>query len=167
MASVKQWFDALAPREKLLVLLATVLTIIAILVIGVLRPLAVNRSRLNEQVTDKQAVLADIERVAARLGQAGGRNTPPGSRAGGESLVVLIDRTTRSRGLGSYLRRNEPDGASSIRLRFENAPFDDLIAWVAEMQVSHGVGVTSASVEPAAGVGRVSASLQLTRAASG
>jgi general secretion pathway protein M len=163
---VRQWFENLAAREKALVLAAGVLAVIAFFVIAVVRPLAQDQRRLGQQVADKQAVLEDIERVAARFGPAPGNNTGQGNTST-ESLVVLVDRTTRTRGLGAYLRRNEPDGAASIRLRFENVPFDDLVAWLAEMQVAHGIGVANFNAESTATAGRVSANMQLSRATNG
>jgi general secretion pathway protein M len=159
---LREWFERLAPRERILVMVAGALLIIAVVVIGALRPLAVGRQRAAEQLADKRAVLADIERVATRFGPQS-----PGATAAqpsGESLVVLVDRMTRSRGLAPYLKRNEPDGASSIRLRFENAPFDELVGWLVEMQVSQGIAVVNATADPARDAGRVSANLQLSRA---
>jgi general secretion pathway protein M len=73
---------------------------------------------------------------------------------------------TRSHGLAPYLKRNEPDGTASIRLRFENAPFDDLINWLADMQATQAVTVINASADPSQDAGRVSANLQLSRAAA-
>jgi general secretion pathway protein M len=161
---VREWFEGLSRREKLLVSGAAALVVVAVVVVGAVRPLTVSRQRLSGQLTEKQAVLDDIERVAARVGQVSGSAAPQTS-TGSESLVVLIDRTTRSRGLGTYLKRNEPDGTASIRLRFENVPFDDLVGWLVEIQSSSGIGVASANADPAAGAGRVNANLQLTRAA--
>ncbi len=161
---IREWFDTLAPRERWLVMLAVGLAVIAVIVMGAIRPLTSSRSRLMDQLAEKHAILMDIERVAARFGQAGGA-TGPASPSSGESLVVVIDRTTRSRGLGGYLKRNEPDGVASIRLRFENVPFDDLVGWLIDMQATHGVSVINASADPAQGAGRVSANLLLSRAA--
>lgn len=162
MNAIRTWFDSMAPRERVLVGSAAVLTLVAIVVIGLLRPLAASRAIAAEAVESKRAVLADIERVAARFGP----NAPAGTAAPTtESLVVLIDRSTRARGLGTYLRRNEPDGEASIRLRFENAPFDELVAWLGELQASHAIGVMAASADAAQDAGRVNANLQLSRTA--
>lgn len=160
--TLRDRFDALAPRERLLVACAAVFAVFAVLVIGVLAPLSAAQTKAGEQLTDRKAVLADIERVAERFGpQAAGAAAVQPS---GESLVVLIDRTTRSRNLAPYLKRNEPDGEASIRLRFENAPFDELIAWLGELHAQQGIGVISASADPGEVTGRVSANLQLARA---
>jgi general secretion pathway protein M len=162
--NAREWFESLAPRERVLVAAAAVLTLFAVIVMGAIRPLASGRKAAVEQLADRQAVLEDIERVAARFGPQPGVAGAP-TQPGGESLVVLVDRTTRTRGLAPYLKRNEPDGEASIRLRFENAPFDDLIAWLADVQATQGIGVVTASADPGEVAGRVSASLQLSRAA--
>lgn len=159
---VQDRFFALAPRERVLVAVAAVLALMATVVLGIVRPLAQNREALETQQAEKRAILSDIERVAARFGKAGGA-AATAAQGSGESLVVLMDRTTRSRGLSAYLRRNEPDGANGIRLRFENVPFDDLVGWLGELQSAYAVSVASASADPAQDPGRVSVSLQLSR----
>jgi len=160
---IQDWFNSLASREKVLVVLAGALTILALLVIGVIRPLASSHEMATRALTDKRAVLSDIERVAGRFGPNAGTSAAQASPSG-ESLVVLIDRTTRSGGLGAYLRRNEPDGNSTIRLRFEDAPFDELITWLVDLQTTQGISVISATTDPGQEPGRVNASLQLSRA---
>ena len=160
--SVRRWFDSLAPRERLLVSLAGGLLLIAVVVLVGVRPLATGLRTASAQLADKRAVLADIERVAARFGPQAGAAA---AQSTGESLVVLVDRTTRGRGLGPYLKRNEPDGNDNIRLRFENVPFDELIGWLADLQTNEAIGVVSANADPGQDTGRVSANLQLARVA--
>jgi len=114
---------------------------------------------------EASALLADIERVAARFGVRPGGESPAGTAAGTESLVVLVDRSTRAAGLGAYLKRNEPEGNTGIRLRFEDVPFDGLISWLADLQATQGVGVVAATADPGQEPGRVTANIQLARAA--
>ena len=80
-----------------------------------------------------------------------------------DSLVVVVDQTTRSAGLAMYLKRNQPDGASSIRLRFENAPFDTLVEWLAELQSKYNVSAISANIDMASDPGRVNCNFTLGR----
>lgn len=76
----------------------------------------------------------------------------------------MIDRSTRENGLGTYLKRNQPEGASGIRLRFEDAPFDALTAWLIGIQASQGLAAVSASFDPSGEPGRVNSNLVLERA---
>jgi general secretion pathway protein M len=77
--------------------------------------------------------------------------------------VVVVDRSTRERGLGTYLKRNQPEGANGIRLRLENAPFDDLTGWLADLQTRQGLTAVSVSFDPTGEPGRVNSNLVLER----
>ena len=79
-----------------------------------------------------------------------------------QSLVVIIDRTTREKQLAGYLKRNQPEGAASVRLRFEGAPFDALASWLGELDNTYGLTAGNANFDRA-GPGRVNVSLVLTR----
>ena len=159
---LREWLDKLAPRERVLVLVAAAFAAFAI-VYGVgLQPLYAARGRAAAEVDERRGLLRDLEQVARRFGPQGGATLP--AAASGESLVVLVDRSTRERGLGTYLKRNQPEGASGIRLRLENAPFDDLTSWLADIQARHGLAAISASFDPSGEPGRVNTNLVLERA---
>ena len=160
--SMKEWFDQLDSRERLLVMIAAGLLVFTLIVVLGIRPILAQSDRGQKMVEDKRELLSELSEVAARIGpQSGGSKTPV---AGGtQSLVLLVDQTTRSSGLAANLKRNQPDGTSSIRLRFENAPFDSLVTWLANLQTQHGMTVTSANIDGAAEPGRVNCNLTLTR----
>jgi general secretion pathway protein M len=127
-----------------------------------IRPVLTKVSRGRELISEKQALLTELSQVAQRIGpQSGGGQVAP--LAGGQSLVVVVDKTTRERGLALNLKRNQPDGDSSIRLRFENASFDTLMGWLSQLQNQYGLTTTSANIDVAAGSGRVNCNLTLER----
>lgn len=157
----REWLDKLAPRERVLVLAAAAFACFA-LVYGLgLQPIFSARSRAAAEVDSQRGLLSDIEQVARRFGPQGAAAMPVAST--GESLVVLIDRSTRERSLGTYLKRNQPEGTSGVRLRLENVPFDDLTGWLADVQTRHGLAATSASFDPSGEPGRVNSNLVLER----
>jgi general secretion pathway protein M len=162
ISSVQDRFEQLRPRERLLVTAAGVAIVLAAILLLVVQPLYANSTHTAERVTDKQALLARLEQAAARLEPAAQRSG--GQLQGlGQSMVVVVDRSTRSRGLGQYLKRNQPDGNTGIRLRFEDAPFDELIGWIAELQTSYGMTTLSANIDLSGASGRVNCSLVLNR----
>lgn len=159
---MREWFEQLAPRERLLVMVAGALVVVALIVSLGIRPIMNQSKRGYELVEDKRELLAELRDVAARLGpQRGGVPTP--AATGNQSMVLVIDQTTRNSGLAAHLKRNQPDGTTSIRLRFENAPFDALIGWLSGLQTQHGMSVTSANIDTAAQPGRVNCNLTLDR----
>ena len=162
-ATLRDWFDKLAPRERSLVLAATVFAVVALLYALGIRPLYTGRAQTVDQIQTQRTLLTDIEQVARRFGPQSGKAAPLATTA--ESLVVLIDRSTRERNLGTYLKRNQPEGANGVRLRLENAPFDELAEWLGEVQSRQGLAAVSASFDPSGEPGRVNSNLVLERVA--
>jgi len=158
------WFEQLAPRERLLVTVAGALTIGALIVTLAIRPLFSQAALAEQRVNDKQALLLDLERVASRLGTQRGAGAAAVAGPDNRSLVVLIDQTTRAAGLAGFIKRNQPDGNDSIRLRFENAPFDSLLSWLTDISARHGLSADNANIDSAQESGRVNCNLVLTRA---
>ena len=136
---MKDWFLQLAPRERILIIAAAALAVFALVMTLGIGPLLSNTATATQQVDDKQQLLVELDQLAARLGPGGGAQGNRTSVSSNQSLVVLIDRTTRAVQLGNYIKRNQPDGNDRIRLRFENAPFDTLIVWLNQMQGQYGL----------------------------
>jgi general secretion pathway protein M len=155
----REWFEKLAPRERWLVLAAAAFAIFALVYALGIQPLYAARGRAAAELEIRRSLLSDIEQVARRFGPQNSATGPV--PANGESLVVVIDRSTRERGLGTYLKRNQPEGPNGVRLRLESVPFDDLTAWLADVQTQHKLAAASASFDPSGEPGRVNSNLVL------
>jgi general secretion pathway protein M len=156
---VQAWFTHLAPRERIMVVTCGIVIVMALIWSLLIKPVYVGSAELEDRVAQKQAQLASLQELASQINTDG----QTGIRTGSESIVVVIDRTTRSRQLAQYLKRNQPDGNASVRLRFEGAPFDVLVAWLGELKQSYGMTMVTANFDEA-GTGRVNCSLVITRA---
>lgn len=159
---MRDWLQNLAPREQVLISIGGGLVIVFLIVMLGIQPVLSKVNRGRELISEKRALLTELSQVAQRIGpQSGGGQAR--TLAGGQSLVVVVDRTTRERGLAANLKRNQPDGDSSIRLRFENASFDTLMGWLDQLQNQYGLTITSANIDVAVGTGRVNCNLTLER----
>lgn len=158
--AIRAWFGGLAPRERVLVAAAAVLAVFTVVYAGIVEPVYGARARAAESVARHRQLLADIEGVARRFGP---RSARPVAAGGEESLVVVVDRSTREASLGAFLKRNQPEGAA-IRLRFENVPFDQLLEWLAAAQSGDGLQATAATFDPSGEPGRVNSNIVLSRA---
>ena len=65
---MKEWFEQLAPRERLLVAIAGGFAIFALVVMLGIRPIMSQSKRGHELVEDKRELLAELRDVAARFG---------------------------------------------------------------------------------------------------
>jgi general secretion pathway protein M len=159
---IRDWWQQLAPREQLMVAGCAVFIVLALIWSMVIQPLYTGRTQLAQEVATKQGQLANFQELASRIAPAtaSGASSNPGNNT--ESIVVIIDRTTRNRAIAPYLKRNQPEGTAGVRLRFEGAPFDELVEWLGELSQSYGLVAVTASFDEA-GTGRVNCSLVLTR----
>lgn len=162
-AALQGWLDGLAPRERTLVLAGAAVVGLALVYALLIQPVASARSQAARNVEIRQALLNDLEQAVQRHGPLmGGQD---GNRATtDQSLVVLVDRTTRERNMSAYLKRNQPDGASGVRLRLENVPFDVLMEWLLDAESRYGLKATSVSFDPSGAPGRVHSNLVLSQA---
>jgi general secretion pathway protein M len=160
---MKGWFEALAPREQMLVALAGVLTVIVVIYLGVWLPLERSNARLETRVESQRELVTELRQLRGRVAApaAGGGAASGG---GGQSLVVVVDSTVRQRGLGTALKRSQPLDGDSIRVNFENVAFDALVQWLGQLASRHGIEIGAASFSSRTEAGRVDATLTLERA---
>ena len=152
-------FDALAPRERLLVAVAAVVVLITLLYLLIWEPLVKAHTGRAESLDAARALAARIE-TAAVLSQRG-------ATGGGvdrvTSLLAAVDQTSRSPVLGKAPSRLQPEGDREVKVWIEDVAFDNLLRWLAELETRYGIGASSAEIERGAASGTVSARLTLVR----
>jgi general secretion pathway protein M len=163
MKQIRQWLDGLAPRERNLVYAAAALLGIAVVYFAVVLPVTSAARHREARIVQKTSDLAWMQQVAPQVVAAAAAG---GGVASDESLVVLVDRTARESGIGSSIRDQTPAGQNGLQLRLEGAPFDLLMAWLANLQQQHGVRVDGAIIGAANAPGLVNANLTLAHGQS-
>lgn len=159
---ITEWLEQMSPRERIMVIGCAVFVVLAALWVFGVQPVLKHSAGLEQRVTDKRAQLANLQELAGQV-RLGGGSAPAAVQGGNQSLVVIIDRTTREKQLAGYLKRNQPEGPGSVRIRIEGAPFDAVVAWLGDLNNRYGMKATSANFDRA-GTGRVNASIVLGRA---
>jgi len=154
---MRAWYENLAERERRMVLLGGVVALV-LLVLAVVLPLNRNIAQAQQRITVKQGDLSFIQSAVPQLAAAG---PGPGAVATNENLVVLVDSSARESGLGKSLASTQPTGDKALRVRFERAPFDGIMAWLARISQNHGIRVETAEFEFAGEAGLVNAGLVL------
>ncbi len=126
---MNDWWRGLSPRERRLLGGGGALVLSLALYLLVWEPWQQQRTELRHTVAALHADLIWMRQAAARLPAAQG-STGIGTGAQGVALATLIDRSVRSAGLDSALRRIEPQADGSLQLWLDNAGFSDLLAWL-------------------------------------
>jgi general secretion pathway protein M len=159
---MKAWFEALQPRERAFVLSAIAVIALAILYLGVWRPLDRAHTGMQTSVQTWGNALSELRPLQSQLQTA---LLIDAQSSGNESLVLIVDNSLRQRGLYGALQRSQPTAQNGIRVEFENAAFDDLILWLGDLATSHGLQLQSGSFSSNAAdnAGRVNATVTLER----
>jgi len=162
---VNDWFRNLERREQWVIVGGGLVLAAVLFLLLVVRPLYAGTARLAERVEEKQQLVVWMHSIVPEL-RAAGPAMQGAAAASGDSLVVVVANTAAASDLRQFLKQNQPAGESSIRVRFEAAPFDQLVQWLGMLQLQHGVRIDSASFDGGVQPGVVTASLVLERPAA-
>lgn len=129
-AALEQWWAARQPRERVVLVIGIALAILVLPYTQIWEPLQERRETLRDEVDSLRAERAWMEGAAVTIGDEGGGGEPV---VDDRSLLGLVNRTARSSGLESHVRRVQPDGDTSVRVWVEGAPFDEFTGWLDEL----------------------------------
>ncbi|MBF0110344.1 MAG: type II secretion system protein M [Magnetococcales bacterium] len=165
MSDWSGWMDVwrgLGGRERRLVVIGGVALFVALFYAMVWSPfiegLGHARQRVAagvEAVTWMQGRATEAKRLLAALG--GGETPIPAG-----SLLSFVQESASKSGVGTALKGVEPTGNDQALVRFEQAHFHALVAWLIELH-SRGVEPSSVTLEREQEPGKVRARLVLGR----
>jgi general secretion pathway protein M len=155
---MKQWFTGLTEREQLSLLIMGLAVALYLAFVIVIAPLSQARDRM---VVQNRGVAESLQRVEVLVSQILHlRETGNGSSTN-RNLASLVNRSTSSYQL--QVNRLQPNSRGELQVRLENAVFDDLIAWLYQVEYKEGLRVLETSITQAGTVGRVNATVRLAQ----
>lgn len=162
-ARLREWFTGLAPRERRLLLAAAAVVGAALFFLAVWEPLDRAVADMHERVEREHALAAWMAGVRAEADNLQGRRPRTPVRGRDESLLSLVDQTSRQAGLGDAVRRIQPEGDDRTAVTLEGAGFNALIFWLRDLEREYGIRPAALTVSRGETPGKVSARMTLTR----
>lgn len=165
---MRSWWNQLANRERWLVGGGSGLALVLLLYTLIWQPFQGRLERLRQTVAEQRADLAWMHRAAAevkRLGNVPADPRPGRSQDAGRSLLIVVDQTARKAGLGTAVKRVEPQSDNKIRVWLEQVDFDQLVRWLEELRQEQGIQIANAIMDRQTS-GKVDARLILQEAGS-
>jgi general secretion pathway protein M len=160
VSALRQRWDALASRERGVLVAGAVVLLAVLAFVLVWEPLAQSRDALRTQVQAGEADLAWMRAAAPQVRERAA-NAPAPVSNDGRSLLARADASAREAGLGNSLLRVEPVSDRQVRVYFQQAGFDPLMRWVEALSAQGSLRVGEFSARRAEGVGVVDANLSL------
>lgn len=157
MNELKQMFLDQSPRDQLFLSLGGVLVVAFILFFMVLFPM---QDELEKQQRRNAGLMAEQSEVLDMAGQLMALRQPGASAGGAQSLNAIVNTTTREHNL--RVENLQPTG-NAIRVRLGASSFNDVIAWLHDMEVKRGLQVKDISITANTSPGTVVVQLQLVQ----
>lgn len=152
------WFNRLQSREQILIVFAAVVLLLLFAYEAVWQPVTGHVAKLHLQVSAQRQRLHKLQDTVS--GYHALAAIAPSQNAGNESLLAMVDRTSQTHQLKQSIKTLSPEGEKKVRLRMDNADFDQLIKWLAELS-NNGLQVQQIDISRVELEGRVSVSVVL------
>ncbi|HEY6545391.1 MAG TPA: type II secretion system protein M [Dokdonella sp.] len=158
---IATWWQSLATNERRMLAVGALVATLLLLWAFAWHPLALRQAELRSDVDRQRLELAEVRSAAAEVARLRAAGAHARGDREGKSLLALADATARESGLESALRRVEPVGERDVRVAFEGAGFDVLVAWLEQLAGRHGIEAIEFSAQRAQGIGFVDARVTL------
>lgn len=161
-ALLESFLLRLAPRERVLVLLAAAAVTMTLFFLLVWEPLAQAHHRRADELQAARALAERLEVIGSevqRNRRSGGAQAPDLST----SLLAAVDLSARAGTLSKPPSRIQPEGEREVRVWLEAVSFDSLLRWLGEIETRYGIQVQTADIERVERPGLVDARLTLVR----
>ncbi|MCX7061821.1 MAG: type II secretion system protein M [Gammaproteobacteria bacterium] len=162
LAPLRSRYEALQPREQVLVGVASAMIVVALLYSAIWQPLSRGHRQLVDDLESARSVATRLAQAEAEVRVAAPQNQPV---VGNDvSLLTVVDQAAKSGTLKKPPTRLQPDGERAARIWFEDVEFDVLLRWMLELQTRYGVTIDVVDIEKRETAGLVNARLSVLRA---
>ena len=143
---MKQWFLSLTQRERILVQAATSVVAIFIVYLLIYEPISSTYEQNKKNVASSMETLQWMRTAAEEVKKLSAGRTVKAGSTGKQFILSTVDRSAKSAGLASVMKRVQPESDTGVRVWFENAPFDELIKWLSIIESKHGLSVNEINI---------------------
>lgn len=156
---MKEWFAGLNQREQLSLFVLGIALVLYLLYMLAWAPLAQRREELAVQ---NESVGESLQRVDAMVSEIMRLREGGVASTARRNLTSLVNQSTGRHGL--QVSRLQPNSRGDIQVRLENAVFDDLLAWLDDVENREGLLVTEIAITRSGATGRVNATIRIAQA---
>lgn len=163
---MKQYWQQLKPRERMLIMIGGGVFSILMIYLIILEPLTLKVDELTVKIEKQKAQVKALETMSKEVIALQGSGSASSSMRKGQSLLVLVDRTSKNDKLDKSITRIEPDGSARVRVWLEAAAFDDLTKWLSMLETKYNILVETAVIDKTQTTGRVNVRVVFVEGAS-
>ncbi len=139
---MKEWYLRQSPRDRVIVLVVSGLTLIGLLYAMVWHPMSTRQAQAQQALVSKSETLEFVRRGAAQL--KGASSGSAERKTSDKAPYLLIDQIIRQASMDPP-ERVEPSGANGARVQYAEVEFDKLVRVLAELEL-YGLQVSTLTI---------------------
>jgi len=155
---MNDWWQSLQPRERLFVGGLGIFMVVFVFYFMLIEPLFEGAAEYREKSERAASELQWMQQAIVDLPVSGARRPNVNDSA---SLNVIVDQTRTRYRLAAT--NTQQVGEQQLRVRLEDAKFDDVVRWLGELRSNYGIAIDTAAVNQTDVRGTTTASLTLSR----
>ena len=158
---MQQWFNNLRRREQLMLLFGSLVILVYLFFVVIVTPMSASVSSLQQQNQRAAESLVAVKALVKEYNSL--QKSGAGKTGSKQNFTRLIDTTVKASEL--TMNRFQPSSSGDVQVRFENANFNDVIAWISILENDHGILVKDLSISSGVATGLVNVSVRLRQGA--
>ena len=142
---MKTWYNSLSPRERTLVIFASIASLLLLLWLFVAKPLYTKHQKLNKQITSQKITLETMKKQSLEVMRLKQQNLKAPTKVTGNAQQ-LIERALQTWRLKPKLERMQSQGANGIRLVLKDANADRFMRFLFELENKYALTISSLKI---------------------
>lgn len=159
---LKNKFDALEYRERMIVIGGLVFLAISLFYLAVWDPIISARDTEREHYDSQQQTLEWMQQAVREIQSLKSTGASTASRFKNQSVSSLAELSAQSTGIKPYIIKQESD-KKGVKIQLEQADFDRLIMWLNDMEQKYAIQAGTVHIEKQAANGAVNVRVTLER----
>lgn len=142
---MKQWWESLAERERLLLSLGVLVLALLLAYLFVIEPLQSESKTATAERDAKTALFHKLQGAAAEADALRAQQVVAGSLPDGADVQSLVQQSAEAAELKERIRSVGSGDAGTVKLGLEQARFDTALLWLATLRQQYGLRVEAFS----------------------
>ena len=160
VANLQKKFDAMSSREQLMVQSMGIVAVIVVLYFLLWQPAVGYMKASEETLTERKELLELIHKNRAVLQSSASAQSTGKPALDSQQLVSTVTNLAKQHQL--ELKRFEPSGDNKVKVWVDEVPFNNMMAWLTQLQKTLNIRVEQVTIEKTDQDGLVSARLTLS-----
>ncbi len=156
---MKAYFTSLNPREQQMVLVSIVVLLLFLPYQFIYTPFQDSLSNMSSKTDAAVQNINWMKSKSIEVRKLSGGNS---SRSSKQSLLTLVETTTKKHKLNKSIRKVQPVGSTNVKVWLDEVAFDNVMRWLDSLVVTHGLSIQDITVEKQSDTGIVNARINMS-----